>query len=37
MKIVSNTMGTLFPNASHSFSDVFSAVTVGLAMAAGRE
>jgi hypothetical chaperone protein len=36
MKIISNTMETLFPNASHSFSDVFSAVTVGLALAAGR-
>ena len=37
MTIVSDTMGTLFPKASHSFSDVFTAVTVGLALAAGRK
>jgi hypothetical chaperone protein len=36
MSIVSDTMKALFPNASHSFSDVFTAVTDGLARAAGR-
>lgn len=37
MTIVSDTMAKLFPQANHAFSDVFSAVTVGLALAAGRE
>ncbi|MDF1776764.1 MAG: Hsp70 family protein [Rhizobiaceae bacterium] len=36
MTMVSETMTALFPNAEHSFSEVFTAVTDGLALAAGR-
>tara|TARA_R110000751_G_scaffold288076_4_gene393338 strand:+ start:197672 stop:198922 length:1251 start_codon:yes stop_codon:yes gene_type:complete len=36
MTMVSETMTALFPNADHSFSEVFTAVTDGLALAAGR-
>lgn len=37
MAIVPDTMTTLFPNASHSFNNVFSAVANGLAIAAARK
>lgn len=37
MTMVSETMTALFPNAEHSFSEVFTAVTDGLALAAGRK
>ncbi len=36
MTIVSDTMVALFPNATHSFNEVFAAVTNGLAIASGR-
>lgn len=37
MTMVSETMTALFPKAAHSFSEVFTAVTDGLALAAGRK
>ncbi|MEM8653533.1 MAG: Hsp70 family protein [Pseudomonadota bacterium] len=36
MSMVTNTMGNLFPDARHSFSEVFTAVADGLALSAGR-
>ncbi|SEQ90986.1 Hsp70 family protein [Thalassovita taeanensis] len=36
MSMVSNTMKEQFPNARHSFTEVFTAVTDGLALASGR-
>ena len=36
MTTVSDTVKRLFPNAQHSFSEVFTAVTDGLAIASGR-
>mgnify|MGYP000014656864 CR=1 FL=1 len=36
MSLVSDTMRAQFPDAEHSFSNVFTAVTDGLAIAAGR-
>ncbi len=36
MSLVPNAMKALFPSARHSFSEVFTAVTDGLAIAAGR-
>ena len=37
MSLVSQTMRELFPQAAHSFSEVFTAVADGLAIAAGGE
>ena len=36
MSMVSDTMKTGFPDAQHSFTEVFTAVTDGLAIASGR-
>ena len=36
MSMVSNTMKADFPDAQHSFTEVFNAVTDGLAIASGR-